>query len=98
MPSSFNFVLETISDHLGKSEFGAFSTRAFDSPLTIVLFQAHFAAQAPPMVDFSRDSEPDSFFQAQLAQEAQQIPIDALCLLLDDVVWMNDKTHQAVFL
>jgi len=67
MDLSLNFVLETVSDHVGESKFGAFSTRAFDSPLTIVIYQAHFAARAPPMINFSRDSEPDLFSPAQLA-------------------------------
>jgi len=32
-----------------------------------VIYQAHFAARAPPMINFSRDSEPDLFSPAQLA-------------------------------
>ena len=39
-----NFVFETISNHIGESNLGAFSTSAFDLPFTIVIDQAHFAA------------------------------------------------------
>jgi hypothetical protein len=52
MPLSVNFVLDTISDYLGKGKFGAFITRTFDSPLTIVMYQAHFAGRAQPMDQF----------------------------------------------
>jgi hypothetical protein len=37
MPLSFTFAAERISDHVGESKYGAFSTRAFDSPLTIMI-------------------------------------------------------------
>jgi len=46
MPLSLNFVLETIASNLCESTFGAVSTGAFDSPLTIVTYEAHFAARS----------------------------------------------------
>ena len=74
----FNFILQTISDRLGESKFGAFGTRTVDLPLTVVIDQAQFAARPPPIIDFARYGKPDSFFLTLLAQEAQEIPIDIL--------------------
>jgi len=64
MPLSLNFVLETIASNLCESTFGAVSTGAFDSPLTIVTYEAHFAARSPRMINLSRESKPGSFFAA----------------------------------
>jgi len=64
---SLNFVFETVSNHFGESHLGPFGTRAFDLPLTIVIDDAHFTARPPPIIDFSRNGEPDPFLLAQLA-------------------------------
>ena len=74
MALSVNFVLETISNHLGERKFGAFGTRAFDVPFTIVIDHTHFAARPPPIIDFAWQGEPGSFFLTLLAQETPTDP------------------------
>jgi hypothetical protein len=92
-----NLVLELVTDHSCEGKFGVLSTFAFDSPLAILPHDVHSVPRSPPTVDFSRQCEPDFLPPTYPAQENQQIPIDAPCLLVSDVVGMDDEAHESVF-
>src|SRR4029077_18762980 len=59
--------------------------------------QPHLAALAPPIVNFSRASNPHLALGAQLSEVSQQLFVCIEPTAFENVVWMNDKVSQPVF-
>src|SRR3989441_859002 len=62
------------------------------------LFRSHLASFPPPLIDFPRKSDPEEAVGAQLGETAQQCLIRFSRSVLNYIVGMNEKAHQAMLL
>src|SRR5207245_7255552 len=71
---------------------------AFDLVGISLLHKFHLASLSPPAINFMRKSDPDLPCRAQLREIVYQTLVSVPCPLLDDVVWVNDKTNKAMLI
>ena len=81
-----------------KSQAGALLTLSLDPPSFSVSHDLHLAPFPPPLIDFAGKGDPECALGAQLREVIQQRLVCVSRPLFDDVVRVDDKTRQAMFL
>src|SRR5438445_13373784 len=81
-----------------KRQPGAFLALPLDSPSTSVANDFHLASLSPPTIHLAGKGNPHLPLLAHLSEMLQEGLIGRSGPFLDDVVRMNEKAGQAVFL